>query len=1193
MGTSTNVKRETTGGRAHEADAAERAFCAIDRLAAGFASRAALTAPLALLCALAACDSVPLGAGTGGVGGGAGAAGASGGGGVAATAGAGSVLTRTRTDLFVIQTANGQSGAGGIGGGGSPGASGSGGSGAVGGSLSAACVPISPSGTPPTVAVCGDGFLTSPESCDDANHGNQDACSDQCQVTPELVDPRSPASNGVPLPSRTIGAGRHPMAAGCNVVGVTFADHTSEPPALLLSTFDTVGNAGATTQFAHAQISTPDPGVAALPSGDFAVAWTNFDDDELGISLQRIVPGAATQSKPIVVNESSAFSQSESDLIFDGTELVLAWVDSSNVATGPDLHYRLFSPELTPLTGDLTLAATGAAEDNVVLAAQNGHWAAAWRASSQGQETLEIQSGARHWTVGPFMPGKAEDRPDLTFLDATHLAVAFTIGTDPNKTGVANVSRLHAAVLDAAAPGLTASFEVPPARDPYAALPAVGQSAPTLLLAPDHLLVSWRSDPLPGDALGSELWSRRVPFTVSGTTVTLDPTHVEVPVVQSAAQRAGDQDALRLLGTTLWPSGGIASAWDDSSHSLGAKSGVPDIALQFLADFAEPPRAVTPYKLSADGKYYYVNLLRRNYPPPSAAVIYSGTATGTVDQFNGPQAVFDGDDFKLQWTTPTASDPNATATLTVDMGQYFSIGAVLPYYLQGTTRSPMSQRIRLATTPGNWTTVVPTTAITSTAPTYSFDATPARFLELTMNGSSWTKAVILTELFVYPSAQTSPPPTSADGYDLGYLATNTVNDGFFAPGAVATVVWPGGDFLPKTPAQGATGDAIGLVDLGAQYSISRISLAFASGSPSWPNGGRLEVAAIPDAYNTIYDSGLGKQFAAQDVFSQYSFATQPVRYIRTIDYSTPGTGPGVGLLWGVEAFTNPAPRTAYYLLSADGSHFMASLLRRPLSITQPTASVVYANGAQPYSPDPRAQLPSNAFDGDDESFEWWTPHVSSPDATVTVTIDMGQVALVGGIHQVYAAFPNSFSLRVAQTLGNWTTVTMDTPVSSTEVDTPIASAPLRYVEVTMKGSPSSIVKLAELMVYPSSVTDPPPSSESQLDLNYLPGNSMTPMSLGSNTTDTAMMVDLGQQYRISQIGLEFLQNSTWPNGGRIEVDDGTGAWLTVFDSQRGTPLGLASGGPQIISFSPRLTRHIRLTDYLGQNLTKLGRVEVF
>ena len=1013
------------------------------------------------------------------------------------------------------------------------------------------------------------------------------------------------------------------MAAGCNAVGISFVDQTSTLPTLQLSTYTSSGVLSKTLQYGSSTVDFPDPAVAALPGDAFAIAWTDLgaDGDELGIQLRLVDPNETEQRQAVVANAGTGFSQSAPDIVFDGNELVVAWMDNTDPATAPDLRYRLFAPDLTPLGEDVTLAQTSAVEGDVALAASNGQWAAAWRSDAAGLETIEVQSGTLHWSVGPFLPGISGDRPDLTFLDATHWALAFTMGTDPSGSGVANVSRLHGAILDAAAPGHVASFAIPPAQDPYAAFPMSDQSQPALTLFPDHLLVSWRSGAVPGDAKDSELWSRRIPFTVGADhSVIVDPTHVELPLVRVDAQRAGDQSAFRVLSTNLWPSGGLVAAWTDQGRSFHSAAGAPDVAVQFLPGLVEPPPPVTTYPVSADGKYYYVNLLRRNFLPPTVSATFANDAVQIGA--NAPPAAFDGDDGRFVWGAPVQPDLDAIVTLTVDMGQYYSIGAVRPLYTALLpAQAPLNHRIRLATTFGQWTEVVPMSPSPASDATLSFNATPARYVELTMVGNNAVGSVTLTELFVYPSTQSSPPPTSASGYDLAYLSSSTVNSNFFTPGTVWPVSWPAGAFYPKSVAQGATGDAVGIVDLGAQYSVSHLSLCFFH-SPPWDHGGRLEIAAIPDTYTTVSDSGLGHQFGAlQTPCEEFSVAPQPVRYIRSTNYFNPGFGLSPNVLWSVQAFTNPAPHVAYYPLGDDTKYFKVNLLRRPTSLTQPTATVAYANGAAPDA-NPSLQTPANVFDGDDRAFRWAAPGLASdPNPQVTLTIDLGQVLSIGAIHPVFNnPVPLSYSLRAAQTLGAWTQAIADAPIPAPEFTASFDATPARYLELTMKGTLAfGVVDFQELLVFPSATTDPAPTFASQNDLTYLTGATI---SVNANmvlqayaqariqqlfgrgktvaqgaTGDGVITVDLGQQYQVSQIGLAFYQFDTWPGGGKVEVDDGSGTLATVFDSGRGTTLGPPAGGLLAFPFSTRTVRYIRVTDYfvpgVGTSAGRLMNIEAF
>jgi cysteine-rich repeat protein len=1028
----------------------------------------------------------------------------------------------------------------------------------------------------------------------------------------ELLKPID--ASGPALSERSIGAGRHPLVAGCNTLAVAFSEG-SEQSGLYLSTFTPSGQPISSAQVAQTNVSAPEPCVAVLPGDDFVVTWTDFDDDELGVSLRKVV-GGVPQGEIVIANEDAAFSQSGPDVIFDGNNLVVAWTDSHDPANGPDLHYRLFTPELKPLTGDQVLAATGAAEDDVVLAGRNGHWAAAWRSGSQGKETIEVQSGASHWTVGPFFPGAANDRPDLIFLDETHLAVAFTMGTDPDNTGVANVPRLHAAVLDPNTPGATQSFALMPAQLPYSSEPARAQTQPNLVLASDHVLVAWRSEAKSGEHIGSELWSKRVPFTVSGDTITLDPSLAELPLIKTDAQREGDQESFRMVATTLWPSGGIATVWDDSSRSFGAVAGGPDAVLQVGPDFKEPTLApLTSYAVSDDGLYYKVNLLRRNYPGPTISRTYQGDATYFVAQLL-PEYVFDGDDNQWGYSSASGTDPNAGATLTIDMGQYFSVGAVrILYYYTGNTAATNS--LRLGTTPtdvGNWQTVLNNTPGYDDR-TYSFNAIAARFLELKMKGAPRGLAM---EIEVFPSTQSGPPPSPTDGYDLSYFATATVNNNCNKP---VPWLWPSAAIVANVEHQGtfspyATGDCVGTYDLGAQYPISRVYTNFFAGS-NWANGGRVDVAAVPGAYTNVYDSGFGHLFDFTSPLG-YTFPTQPVRYVRLTDYAIPGGGPpSSGIMESIQVFATPPARTAYFPLSDDSKYFKVNLLRRPSGVAPPTATVTYGGSAAPHS-NPSTQLPANVFDGDDLHF-WWFGGTNQASASATMTVDLGQVVSLGAIRQVYNLFPTSYGLRVAETSTSWTTIVDINSNTAATYDQTVsfASKQVRYIELTMKGNGVSGVMLRELMAYPSSTAVVPgPSSLDHLDLTYLNGITAKPNAnmayfgdgnsrLGGAwrgktiaegaTSDATFTVDLGQQYQISQVNPTFYGNWNWPSGGKVEVDDGSGSWSTVYDSTRGVAFGPSSGdGPMVITFSPRWARFVRLTEYLGTaSNTNMQNIEIF
>jgi len=1159
--------------------------------------------------ALGACDPPSGGGGSGS--GGASAGGNSGNAGSAGASGAvGQYLVNPlKTNTWTVQLANtgGSSG--------SSGSTGNAGTGTSGGAAATIFQCASAPASHPSSPVCGDGFLSAGEDCDDGNNADGDGCSATCKITPELATTTGASSTSPPWPRRTLGQSRHPLAAGCDTVGVAVVDATSAPATLTLNTFSNAGARKRTLNFATSTIDAPDPVLAALPGDLFAAAWTDAsaDGDELGVRLVSIDPvtGKLTST---VANESTPFSQSAPDMVFDGRELVVAWQDTSNAAGAPDLKYRLFSPDLTPLSGDLTLAATSAVEDDVVLAAFNGAWAAAWRSGSQGMETIEVQSGSKHWTVGPFLPGAAHDRPDLAFLDATHLAVAFTAGADPDGTGVANVAQLHGAILDAAAPGATASFGITPAQNPYAVLRDLDQTQPSIAVYPDHLLVSWRSAATPGDPRDGELWTRRIPFSGSADKpVTVDPSHLEVPLIRTDAARIGDQSAFRLVQTHA-PGGGLFAAWEDQGRSLS--SGTPDVAIEVLPDVADLPPVVNPYPLSADGKYYLVNVLRRNFQPPTAYATFSNDATQVLPTFlaYNPPAVFDGDDQGWVWTTPTHPDLDATSVMVVDMGQYINVGAIYPlYYRGGAAVAPNSSQIDIATTYGNWqpvTTYTPTT-LASTAielPTPQL-ARYIRFTEVGTNSGTYS----LAELLVYPAANTTPPPTSADGYDLEPLSTITRNSNLFPTSAASSAIWPTAGLQPKGTVWGATGDGIGIMDLGAQYPISRISLSF-YGAGSWTYGGKLEVAALPDLYTTISDSGRGNVFGAQNTNSlcaEYSFPSQLVRFIRVTNYFDASRGGSDGnFIWDVQAYQDPPARTAYFPTSADGNYFVVNLAP---SLT-PSATVTYTNGA---SMQTNSGPLSTLFDGNDNSFAYAASAGNTATATATVLIDLGQTVSLGGIRSYYnGQVARHSKIRLSSDNSNWTTVN-DADITGNDFTASFAAANTRFIELTMTGTvTANLASLRELFLYPSTQTTPAPSSDSHLDLTYLTGMTLSgdantgrsggnfthafgynygmyfKTAAGGGTGDGVITLDLGQPYQISKLRVQFYGGQNWPGGAKVQLDDGSGHLTQVYDTGRGTPFGTSGQyAPVTLSFAKQAARRILITGYFDPSITAGGVFE--
>jgi cysteine-rich repeat protein len=768
--------------------------------------------------------------------------------------------------------------------------------------------------------VCGDGFRTAYEQCDDGNTLNGDACSSSCKLTPSLVTPRGAPGKALPPAGRELGLGRHPLAAGCNVVGVSVIDRSSEPAALKLATFSNVGVAGPVVEYGAANVGNAAPVVAAFADDTFAVAWTDFDGDgdELGIQLRKVDPAALVQAPAVIANANTAFSQRAPDVVFDGNELVVAWVDDSDPVTGPDLRYRLFDADLSPKSDDLTLAATGAVESGVALAAFGGTWAAAWRSGSAGMETIEVQSGASHWSVGPFLPAGVNDRPALQFVDATHLALAFTEGTDPSASGTANTPRLYGAIVDAAYPGATLPFPVAPTVEPYASTPTLSQTEPDLAVFADRLTVAWRSSTVPGNAQADELWTRELKWSPGpGNTLTVDTTSPEYPLLASAGLRAGDQGVPALLRSRSWPEHRMMSAWQDwGGNFRAAGAGIPDVGLQFAPAQTTDAR-VDVFPLSADGNYYNVNVLRRahGYAVAQVSATYTNGATAQNQSAYAPARIFDGSDESFRWitpitpgtNTPIGPDPDATVVTTLDLGRVVQLGAMRQYFVGGNW-TPVSFQLRLAQTVGQWSTVIPQTNYAVTTPANDtiseFPAFGARYVELTFVGTSASGQVHLNELFLYPSAQASPPPSTAEGYDLTYLPTVTGSSGNVNLQGTANALFDklNGGFNGRTIAQGANADGSTVIDLGAWYTATDLALCFRLSQP-WVGGGLAEISADGTSWTAVTNVPRGTSVGPSAPGPMLiTFPGQTLRYVRITDYFTPGVGTSTAALDEVQIF---------------------------------------------------------------------------------------------------------------------------------------------------------------------------------------------------------------------------------------------------------------------------------------------------
>ncbi len=432
----------------------------------------------------------------------------------------------------------------------------------------------------PVSTTCGDGIRGSDEECDDGNTSNDDACTTSCFVNDFLSVAPSVNDSGKPASGRFLGEGRHPIAADADGFAVAYVEPGFAPPRVALNAFDPKGvRIGNPLLVSTGTKSKPllfsSPVVAALPGAKYAMAWTDFDGDgdSLGVALRLVDPSAAPSGEPAHANKTTAFSQFDPDILWTGTELVVAWVDDSDAVNGPDLRFQIFDAALNPQSpspqspSDQTLAANASAEANVALGMFGVAWAAAWRATSgSGAETIEVKAGAATWSVGPHAPPGTEDKPALIELDSSTLLVVFTTGD----SGSGNGSKLRGALLKASSPGTTASI----ALDTSLTAP---QSHPNAVRVGSRIFLSWRSGAASGDPKAEDLWLREVIW--NGSTVTLG-TPITLP--RWEVHTPGDQRFPALAASPLGPEGALVTAWDDYGLVFGKDEGAPDVVVELI-----------------------------------------------------------------------------------------------------------------------------------------------------------------------------------------------------------------------------------------------------------------------------------------------------------------------------------------------------------------------------------------------------------------------------------------------------------------------------------------------------------------------------------------------------------------------------------------------------------------------------------
>jgi hypothetical protein len=346
----------------------------------------------------------------------------------------------------------------------------------------------------------------------------------------------------------------------------------------------------------------------------YVVAWNELggEGSDLGIAFRKVTVDASGLTHSVTLgtvqhpSDGAVWGQQDPDLItLPNGNVILAWTDMRSPVTAPDVRFRAFLPNLEDV-GEFSLATTSAVEGSINLATvpgdSGGFFYAYREALTNGGEAVVVgrRTGIDLETpltvrvqpplIGGQMPGPAPEgqRPAIVGLDSNRALVVFPIGTDPNNTGVPQVFRLWAAVVDVTTNTVRGSGQINPLVAPYSTEATLSLTHPTLVEAgADGLWLAWHSGVLLGNANAEELWLKKLDWSPTAAGMGLTLTTAEYPLPRESAHQAGDQRA-PALAVLSYPGGGraLGMAWEDWGATFGPNSAKPDVVLEVA-----PPRS--------------------------------------------------------------------------------------------------------------------------------------------------------------------------------------------------------------------------------------------------------------------------------------------------------------------------------------------------------------------------------------------------------------------------------------------------------------------------------------------------------------------------------------------------------------------------------------------------------------------------
>jgi len=408
--------------------------------------------------------------------------------------------------------------------------------------------------TPVGPAVCGDGIRDpETEECDDGLDGDAGydrACTSDCMVVDRtmLNDPLSK--------EHWLGGGHHPVAGGPLGHAVAMVELVDSTAAIVVTTYSPVG-AWLGTAVVPNGLLDADPLLAALPNGDYALAYAalDTDGDELGIALTRVPQAGGPVSSMGAANENGAFTQRAPDIVWTGNELVVGWEDDNTIPKR--ICTRTFDQALQPTQPD-DCGLPGIQQSLLALAPTSLGVAKAWREEAATGATVVVTWNASAWESPSIGLPPGDERPALAELEPGRVLVVYG-----DEAGVE-----HAVVLDGNASAVAGPVDLNNA--------AIPRSTPSLAVTEDGIYLAWRepaADPDPDAGWNpdyEELWLQRLGWDGA----VLDVWQEAIPLPRLPGYQTGDQSRPALAAVPYSQGGALLAAWNDDNTGAGQHGGV-------------------------------------------------------------------------------------------------------------------------------------------------------------------------------------------------------------------------------------------------------------------------------------------------------------------------------------------------------------------------------------------------------------------------------------------------------------------------------------------------------------------------------------------------------------------------------------------------------------------------------------------